>query len=61
MATFSTRFEMYGDLVVEAENAQEAEEQAAAALIRWNGLAIAAQDVSVDGVTIHPDLTEAAS
>lgn len=61
MSTFNTRFEMYGDLVVEAESAQEAEEQAAAALIRWRGLAIGAQDVSVDGVTIHPDLTESTS
>lgn len=61
MSTFTVRFEMYGDLVVEAETSQDADRFAADSLIRWSGHGTDAQDVQIDGVTVHGVMTEAAS
>lgn len=56
--SFTVRFEMYGDVVLEAESAAAAERLAAYALIRWKGFGTDTEDVSVDGVSIFDDMTE---
>ena len=60
MPRYAVRFaEMYGDFVVEADNPREAEQIASNELMRWSGFGTDADEVRVEGLTIHTDMTEA--
>lgn len=56
--TFTVRFEIFGDFVIEAESESAAERLAADSLIRWGGFGTVAENVQVDGVTIVDGMTE---
>lgn len=58
MSNFTVRFEMYGDFIMEAETARDAEKQAADSLIKWGGFGTVADDVQVDGVTVLDGMTQ---
>lgn len=58
MPRYAVRFQMYGDYVVEADGPTEAQEFASQDLIHWSGTGTDADDVRVDGVNIHSDMTE---